>query len=227
MKKKTPRNTKAKTKTKSKAPAKLKKPATSKQSKPEKPTLHVDGKKRCPWLKLSNPTYVDYHDKEWGRPSFDDNHHFEHLILEGAQAGLSWETVLMKRENYRKEFAGFDPIKVSKFTEKQIEKIMQNPGVIRNRPKIASAVNNAKKFLEVQKEFGSFQKYIWSFVDGKSIVKKPKTIKDYKPRNEASDKLSEDLKARGFKFVGSTTMYAHLQALGLIIEHSADCYLCQ
>ncbi|MCB0393209.1 MAG: DNA-3-methyladenine glycosylase I [Bdellovibrionales bacterium] len=182
-------------------------------------------KKRCPWVKLSNPTYVDYHDTEWGYASYDDNHHFEHLILEGAQSGLSWETVLMKRENYRKYFKNFDPQKVAKISKKEIETMLKDPGIIRNRQKVESAVNNAKRFLEVQKEFGTFSKYIWSFVNGKVIVNSPKKLKDYKPKSTISDELSKDLKKRGFKFVGSTTIYAHLQATGLINEHSSSCYL--
>jgi DNA-3-methyladenine glycosylase I len=180
--------------------------------------------KRCPWLKLNNPTYVRYHDEEWGVPVHDDRKHFEFLILEGAQAGLSWETVLMKREAYRKHFANFDPQKVARFTSAKLEKILKDPGVIRNRLKIYAAVSNAKAFLLVQREFGSFDQYIWSFVGGKTIINRPKTIKDYHPTSSHSDALSIDLKKRGFKFVGSTVMYAHLQACGLINDHAADCH---
>jgi len=182
-------------------------------------------KKRCPWLKLDNPIYVEYHDREWGRAVHDDRVHFEFLILEGAQAGLSWETVLNKREGYRKHFDKFDPKKVAKFTKARINKILKDPGVIRNRLKVESAVKNAQLFLEVQNEFGSFDKYIWSFVGNKPIINSFRHLKDYPATTKESDALSKDLKKRGFKFVGSTIIYAHMQACGLTQDHSKGCYL--
>lgn len=181
-------------------------------------------KKRCPWVAPDNQMYVEYHDKEWGKPVHDDRVHFEFLILESAQAGLSWSTVLKKRENYRRAFAQFDATKVSKFTQKKVEQLLKDEGLIRNRLKIEAAINNAKRFLEVQKEFGSFDKYIWQFVGGKTIRLRPKNIKQYRACSPESDALSKDLKERGFKFVGSTIMYAHMQATGLIDEHSIDCF---
>ncbi|WP_276368430.1 DNA-3-methyladenine glycosylase I [Chryseolinea sp. H1M3-3] len=184
----------------------------------------VDHKKiRCPWC-LKFDQYIEYHDTEWGVPVHQDQKHFEFLILEGAQAGLSWSTVLKKREGYRKAFANFDPIKVSRFTTARLEKILQDPGIIRNRLKVHSAVNNAKCFLEVQKEFGSFDKYIWSFVNHKPIINKWKTLKDIPATSKESDTLSKDLIKRGFKFVGSTVIYAHMQACGLVNDHLIDCW---
>jgi len=183
----------------------------------------VKEKFRCPWC-LKFEQYVDYHDKEWGVPVYDDRIHFEFLILEGAQAGLSWSTILKKREGYRKAFADFDPVKVAGFTEKRLEKILQDPGIVRNRLKVFAAVNNAKRFLEVQKEFGSFSDYIWGFVNGKPIVNKWKSLKDVPPTTKESDALSKDLIKRGFKFVGSTVIYAHMQACGLVNDHLQDCW---
>ena len=178
---------------------------------------------RCPWC-LGFEQYIEYHDTEWGVPVHDDKKHFEFLILEGAQAGLSWSTILKKREGYRKAFADFDPVKVARFTEAKLEKILLDPGIIRNRLKVYSAVNNAKRFLEVQKEFGSFDKYIWSFVKGKPIVNKWKSLKEIRPTTPESDALSKDLIKRGFKFVGSTVIYAHMQACGLVNDHLVDCF---
>lgn len=178
---------------------------------------------RCAWC-LKFDQYIDYHDTEWGVPVHDDRTHFEFLILEGAQAGLSWATVLKKREGYRKVFADFDPTAVARFTEKKLEKILLNPEIIRNRLKVFAAVNNAKRFLEVQKEFGSFDAYIWNFVKGKPIVNKWKTLKQLPATSKESDALSKDLIKRGFKFVGSTVIYAHMQACGLINDHLVDCY---
>ncbi|MCE7862015.1 MAG: DNA-3-methyladenine glycosylase I [Bacteroidetes bacterium CHB5] len=178
---------------------------------------------RCPWC-LGFDQYIKYHDEEWGVPVHDDRKHFEFLILEGAQAGLSWATILKKREGYRKNFADFDPAKVARFTEKKIEKILQDPGVIRNKLKVYAAVNNAKRFLEVQKEFGTFDTYIWGFVGGKPIVNKWKTSGQIAPTTPESDTLSKDLIKRGFKFVGSTVMYAHMQACGLVNDHLVDCF---
>lgn len=178
---------------------------------------------RCPWC-LGFDQYIKYHDEEWGVPVHDDRTHFEFLILEGAQAGLSWATILKKREGYRKNFADFDPVKVARFPDKKIEKILQDPGIIRNRLKVYAAVNNAKRFLEVQKEFGSFDKYIWSFVGGKPILNKWKSLRQVAPTTKESDALSKDLIKRGFKFVGSTVIYAHMQACGLVNDHLVDCF---
>jgi DNA-3-methyladenine glycosylase I len=185
--------------------------------------MPVKEKIRCPWC-LKFEQYVKYHDEEWGNPVHDDRIHFEFLILEGAQAGLSWSTILKKREGYRKAFADFDPVKVSKFTESRIEKILLNPGIIRNRLKVNAAVNNAKCFLEVQKEFGTFDTYIWSFVGGKPIINKRKSLADVPATTKESDALSKDLISRGFKFVGSTVIYAHMQACGLVNDHLVDCW---
>jgi DNA-3-methyladenine glycosylase I len=180
-------------------------------------------KNRCPWC-LKFEEYIDYHDNEWGRPVHDDRTHFEFLILEGAQAGLSWSTILKKRAGYRKAFADFDPLKVSRFTAARIEKILQDTGIVRNRLKVNAAVNNAKRFLEVQKEFGSFDTYIWSFVKNKPVINKWKTLKEIPATTKESDALSKDLIKRGFKFVGSTVIYAHMQACGLVNDHLVDCW---
>lgn len=178
---------------------------------------------RCPWC-LKFDQYIEYHDKEWGVPVHDDKTHFEFLILEGAQAGLSWSTVLKKRAGYRKAFANFDVQKVSRFTPVKIEKILQDPGIIRNKLKVNAAVNNAKRFIEVQKEFGSFDAYIWSFVKNKTIVNKWKNDSEVPSTSNESDALSKDLIKRGFKFVGSTVIYAHLQACGLVNDHLTSCW---
>lgn len=178
---------------------------------------------RCPWC-LSFNEYIDYHDKEWGRPVHDDKIHFEFLILEGAQAGLSWSTILKKRKGYKKAFANFDPKKVSKFDNKTINKILKDPNIVRNNLKVKSAVNNAKLFLAIQKEFGSFDKYIWSFVNNKPIINKRKTLKEVPARTKESDALSKDLIKRGFKFTGSTVMYAYMQACGLVNDHLVSCW---
>lgn len=179
---------------------------------------------RCPWC-LSFDQYIEYHDKEWGVPVHDDLVHFEFLTLEGAQAGLSWATVLKKRENYRKAFAGFDPKKVARFTEADIERLLLDPGIIRNRLKVKSTVINAQKFLEIQKEFGSFDQYVWSFVGGKPLVNQRETMQDLPAKTKESDELSKDLLKRGFKFVGSTIMYAYMQACGLVNDHMVDCWM--
>lgn len=178
---------------------------------------------RCPWVN-QNPKMIEYHDKEWGVPVFDDKIIFEFLTLESAQAGLSWETVLNKREGYKKAFANFDPEKVAHFDEQKILELLQNPEIIRNKLKINAAVNNAKRFLEVQKEFGTFSKYIWQFVNNKPINNNLNSKEDYKATSKESDALSKDLKKRGFKFVGSTIIYAHMQATGLINDHLATCF---
>ena len=180
-------------------------------------------KKRCEWCGVDE-LYVKYHDEEWGVPVHDDKVHFEFLILEGAQAGLSWITILRKREGYRKLFSDFDVTKVARYTEKRIEKLLLNPAIIRNKLKVRSAVSNANAFIEVQKEFGSFDKYIWQFVNNKPIVNKRKKMSDLPATSPESDTLSKDLKKRGFKFVGSTIMYAHMQAIGMINDHATDCF---
>lgn len=182
-----------------------------------------DSKRRCGWC-LKFDQYIRYHDEEWGLPVHDDRTHFEFLILEGAQAGLSWSTILKKREGYRKAFAGFDPLKVSRFTPTRLEKILKDPGIIRNRLKVNAAVNNAKCFLQVQKEFGSFDNYIWRFVGGKPMVNRWKNLSQIPATTPASDALSKDLIKRGFKFVGSTVIYAHMQACGLVNDHLTSCW---
>jgi len=181
-------------------------------------------KTRCAWLNLKNPLYVEYHDKEWGVPVHNDQKLFEMLILEGAQAGLRWETVLNKREGYRKAFKNFDVKKVSKMTDEQLEKLMFNEAIIRNRLKIFSVRKNAKVFLEIQKEFSSFDKYIWAFVDGKPINNKRKSIKEIPGKTTVSDAISKDLKKRGMSFVGSTIVYAYTQAVGMVNDHTKDCF---
>lgn len=184
--------------------------------------MATESKPRCPWVNLDNPLYVEYHDKEWGKPVHDDNTWFEFLILEGAQAGLSWETILKKREGYRKAFAGFDPKKVARFTKLKQEKLL-TAEIVRNRLKIASAIQNAKAFLKVQEEFGTFNKYVRGFV-GKPISNSFKSLKDYPTQTELSAALSKDLKKRRFNFVGPTIMYAFMQATGLVDDHTVDCY---
>jgi DNA-3-methyladenine glycosylase I len=180
--------------------------------------------KRCAWVNVDDPLMLEYHDREWGVPVHDDRKHFEFLILEGAQAGLSWSTVLKKREAYRKAFDHFDPVKVARFTAARIEKLLQDPGIIRNRLKIYSAVRNAKAFLKVQKEFGSFDTYCWRFVDGKPKVKKLTSMQQIPATSPESDAFSKDLKQRGFNFVGSTIIYAHMQAIGMVNDHLVDCF---
>ena len=180
--------------------------------------------KRCTWAEGTSLEYIRYHDVEWGVPVTDDRTQFEFLILEGAQAGLSWSTILNKREGYRKEFAEFDPEKVARFTQKRIDKILLNPGVVRNKLKVHSAVSNAKLFLKVQDEFDGFSNYIWSFVNGKPIQNRIKKDSDIPATSNESDALSKDMKKRGFKFVGSTIMYAHMQATGLVNDHVTSCF---
>lgn len=181
-------------------------------------------KTKCEWSQNQFDAYQKYHDEEWGLPTHDDKKHFEFLILEGAQAGLSWATILKRREGYRLAFANFDVHKVAAFTEDKILEILQDPGVIRNKFKVRSAVNNALKFIEVQKEFGSFDQYIWRFVKHQSIQNNWVSKDQVPATSEESDALSKDLKKRGFKFCGSTIMYAHMQACGLINDHTTDCY---
>ena len=180
-------------------------------------------KKRCEWAKDEPNT--TYHDNEWGKPQHDDQKLFEFLILEGAQAGLSWTTILNRREGYRKAFSDFDAKKVSKYTQKHVEKLLQDESIIRNRLKINSAVNNAKQFLKVQAEFGSFDEYLWGFVEHKPIKNKFKKLDDLPASTEISEKLSKDLKKRGFNFVGPTICYALMQAIGMVNDHISGCYL--
>lgn len=179
---------------------------------------------RCAWVMLNEPLYVDYHDKEWGVPVHDDRVLFEFLTLEGAQAGLSWLTILKRREGYRKAFANFDVKKVAQFDQEKIEKLLQNEGIIRNRLKVESTVANARHFMEIQKEFGSFDKYVWGFVGGKPIKNHWKNLKDIPAASEEAKALSKDLLKRGFKFVGPTIMYAFMQAVGMVDDHTCDCF---
>ena len=183
----------------------------------------TDEKIRCAWC-LKFESYIRYHDEEWGIPVHDDRVHFEFLILEGAQAGLSWSMIVKKREGYRKNFAAFDPEKVARFTQNRINKILLDPAIVRNRLKVQAAINNAKQFLKIQKEFGSFDRYIWNFVNGKPIVNKRKSLTNIPPTTRESDALSKDLIKRGFKFVGSTVIYAHMQACGLVNDHLLECW---
>jgi DNA-3-methyladenine glycosylase I len=184
----------------------------------------MDSRERCKWLNLKNPLYVEYHDNEWGVPVHDDKKHFEFLILEGAQAGLSWETILKKRKGYKKAFKNFDPKKVIKMTDSELEALMSNEGIVRNRLKIFSVRQNAKVFLEIQKEFGSFDNYIWSMVGYKTIKNNWKSIKQVPSKTSESDLISKDLKKRGMNFVGSTIIYAYMQAVGLVDDHTQDCF---
>lgn len=186
--------------------------------------MEADGKKRCAWVDGGNDLYVKYHDEEWGVPVYDDRVHFEFLILEGAQAGLSWATILNKREGYRRLFAGFNPDKVARFTANRVEKILQDPGIVRNRLKVTGAVINAQLFLEVAEAYGGFSNYIWSFVDGTPVQNEWTSMAQVPATSPQSDALSKDLKKRGFKFVGSTIMYAHMQATGLVNDHEVSCH---
>jgi DNA-3-methyladenine glycosylase I len=182
------------------------------------------GTQRCPWVDLAKPDYVEYHDREWGVPVHDDQTIFEFLTLEGAQAGLSWYTVLRKRDAYRKAFSDFDPAKVARYGKRQIVSLLTNDGIIRNRAKILATITNAARFIDVQEEFGSFDAYIWRFVDGQPIVHRLRTVKDFQATSPESDAMSKDLKQRGFKFVGSTICYAHMQATGMVNDHVVNCY---
>ncbi len=179
---------------------------------------------RCRWAEGVSLEYIRYHDEEWGVPVHDDRTQFEFLILEGAQAGLSWSTILNKREGYRKAFADFDPEKVARFTKKRVEKLLQDPSIVRNRLKVESTVSNAKAFLDVQEEFGSFSDYIWGFVDGRPLQNRWKKDGDVPATSPESDALSKDLKKRGFRFVGSTIIYAHMQATGMVNDHVTGCF---
>ena len=179
--------------------------------------------KRCEWC-TGSELYMNYHDTEWGVPVFDDRKHFEFLVLESAQAGLSWITILKKRENYRTAYNGFDPEKVARYGEKKKAALLANPEIIRNRLKIEASVNNAKRFLEIQKEFGSFSNYIWAFAKNRQITGKWKTLAMIPARTELSDQISADMKKRGFKFLGSIIMYSHMQATGIVNDHVTSCF---
>jgi DNA-3-methyladenine glycosylase I len=181
------------------------------------------GRKRCPWCG-TDPLYVKYHDTEWGVPAHGDRKLFEMLILEGAQAGLSWSTILRKRINYRKAFANFRPSAVASFSRRDVSRLMDNPGIVRNRMKIESAITNARAFLKVREEFGSFDSYIWGFVGGKPLVWRRRSIRDVPATSPESDAMSKDLKKRGFRFVGSTICYAFMQATGMVNDHLISCF---
>jgi DNA-3-methyladenine glycosylase I len=180
--------------------------------------------RRCAWASPADALMLEYHDREWGVPVHDDRTHFEFLVLEGAQAGLSWWIVLRKRDAYRRAFSGFDPQKVARYTEKKIEALVADPGIVRNRMKIDAAVRNARAFLAIQKEFGSFDEYCWRFVGGKPLVNRRKATGDIPATSAESDAFSKDLKRRGFSFVGSTIIYAHMQAVGMVNDHLVDCF---
>jgi DNA-3-methyladenine glycosylase I len=182
--------------------------------------------RRCHWAEEQDTDYVRYHDEEWGRPVHDDRLLFEMLTLEGAQAGLSWATILRKRAHYRKAFANFDPVRVARFDARKRDALMQDAGIVRNRLKIDSTVSNARAFLAVQREMGSFDRYLWSFVGGVPLLNRPRGRGDVPARTELSDKISKDLKRRGFRFVGTTIVYAFLQAVGVVNDHSRRCFLC-
>ncbi|HEU4926351.1 MAG TPA: DNA-3-methyladenine glycosylase I [Vicinamibacterales bacterium] len=179
---------------------------------------------RCAWANPANALMLEYHDREWGVPVHDDRTHFEFLVLEGAQAGLSWAIVLRKREAYRRAFSGFDPHKVARYTEKRIQSLVADPCIVRNRMKIEAAVKNARAFLAVQEEFGSFDAYCWRFVGGKPLVNRRKATRDIPATSPESDAFSKDLKRRGFGFVGSTIIYAHMQAVGMVNDHLVECF---
>jgi DNA-3-methyladenine glycosylase I len=180
--------------------------------------------KRCDWVNLDNPLYIAYHDHEWGVPVHDERKHFEMLVLEGAQAGLSWETILNRREGYRRAFDNFDPEKVALFDETRVQTLLQDTGIIRNRLKIRAAIKNAQVFLKIQQEFGTFDRYIWGFVDGEPIVNHYRSIREIPAETHLSAMISKDLKKRGMSFVGPTIMYAHMQAIGIVDDHQTDCF---
>jgi DNA-3-methyladenine glycosylase I len=179
---------------------------------------------RCPWPTVGDPLYLAYHDDEWGVPVHDDGKIYEFLVLEAFQAGLSWRTVLYKRENFRKAFAGFDYRKVARFGRREVARLLKDPGIIRNRQKIEAAITNAQRFLEVQAEYGTFAAYMWSWVKGKPIVHRFRALKDYPPYIEEAVAWAKDLKQRGFKFLGPTVVYAHMQAVGMVNDHTVDCF---
>jgi DNA-3-methyladenine glycosylase I len=179
---------------------------------------------RCPWANLDDPLMIEYHDREWGVPIHDDRKIFEFLVLEGAQAGLSWATILRKRENYRSAFAGFDPRKVARFDGRKIDKLLEDPGLVRNRRKVESAVSNARAFLDVQKEFGSFDSYMWSFVSGRPIRNRWTRLTQIPTTTAEAERMSSDLVKRGFRFVGPTICYSHMQAVGMVNDHLVQCF---
>ncbi len=183
-----------------------------------------DPVKRCPWVDLSKPEYIEYHDREWGVPVRDDRRLFEFLVLEAFQAGLSWYTILKRRNSFHIAFDWFDPEKVARYDEARIRELLSNPGIIRNRAKVLAAVNNARRFLEVQEAFGSFGAYIWGFIDNKPIVNAIRELEDYPSKSLESETISKALQKRGFSFVGPTIVYAHMQATGMVNDHSIDCY---
>lgn len=193
--------------------------ATAERSRPGEPEAP---RPRCAWAR--DPQFWDYHDREWGVPSHDDRHLFEMLILEGAQAGLSWSTILRKRDTYRAAFADFDAARVAAFDEREVARLLADPGIVRNRAKVRAAIGNARAVLEVVAEHGSLDAYLWSFVGGRTIRNRPRTLADVPPRSEVSDRMSKALLARGFKFVGSTICYAFLQATGMVDDHTVDCF---
>jgi DNA-3-methyladenine glycosylase I len=182
-------------------------------------------KKRCWWADATDADTIRYHDEEWGRPAHEDRHLFEMLILEGAQAGLSWSTILHKRANYRRAFAGFDPGQVARFDARRVAALMRDAGIVRNRLKIESAITNAAAFVEVQRQFGSFDRYLWAFVDGNPIVNRPRARGQVPAHTPLSDRVSKDLKKRGFRFVGTTIIYAYLQAVGVVNDHARGCFV--
>lgn len=179
--------------------------------------------KRCSWCG-NDELYIKYHDEEWGVPVFDDRKQFEFLVLESAQAGLSWITILRKRENYRKAYDDFDPVSVANYGEEKVQELMRNEGIIRNEKKIRASINNAKRFLEIQKEFGSFSNYIWGFVDHKPVINNWKSVSELPAKTELAERISKDMKKRGFQFLGPVIIYSHLQATGLVNDHVVDCF---
>jgi DNA-3-methyladenine glycosylase I len=181
---------------------------------------------RCGWVRLGDPAYVRYHDEEWGRPVHDDQRLFEMLTLEGAQAGLSWATILAKRARYRQVFAGFDPRRVARFDARRRAVLLRDPGIVRNRLKIESTVSNAQAFVAIQREYGSFDRYLWSFVHGTPLLNRPRDLAGVASRSELSDRISKDLRHRGLRFVGTTIVYAFLQAVGVVNDHTRACFLC-
>jgi DNA-3-methyladenine glycosylase I len=190
---------------------------------PDSKNIANDGKERCGWC-LSDPLYIRYHDMEWGVPVYDDNKLFEFLILEGAQAGLSWLTILKRREGYRKAFAGFIPDRVARFDERDVQRLTNDQGIIRNKAKISAAISNAQQFLKIREQYGSFANYSWQFVGGNPIVNRRSELAEIPATSRESDAFSKDLRQRGFKFVGSTIVYAHMQAVGMVDDHLASCF---
>jgi DNA-3-methyladenine glycosylase I len=185
--------------------------------------VRITERPRCPWAG-SDPLYVGYHDEEWGTPTHDDLRHFEFLVLESAQAGLSWSTILRKRENYRTAYRGFDPRRVARFTARDVQRLLADPGIVRNRAKIEASIENARRFLEIQREFGSFDRWLYDRIGGRPIVNHWKRMKDVPPRTGLSDAIAKELKQRGFRFLGSTILYSYLQAVGAVNDHLVGCF---